>query len=240
MNSSPERRVLRSGSIAAITPAMFDPIEIIVDNEPADDASVAVVMPNEVNPFDLEAAINEGFRRGYEAGHSEGLRVGRAEGYLLGHEQGRVAGQEAGLAEAVERSIPVLATIDAVHDQLRDRDSLALESITAQVIDVSIATVEAILGRELALALSPVRDAVARALRLAPERRPVVVRTHPDDLIQTGDLELLAPGRTFDIVSDPSIERGAAIVEVGQCAIDAQIGPAMQRVRDALSELSLS
>jgi flagellar assembly protein FliH len=239
MNSSPERRVLRSGSIAAITPAMFDLIEIVADNDPTGEVSVAVVVPTEVNPFDLEAAINEGFRRGYEAGHSEGLRVGRAEGYLLGHEQGRVAGEEAGLAEAVERSLPVLATIDAVHDQLRDRDSLALDSITAEVIDVSIATVEAILGRELALAVSPVRDAVARALRLAPERRPVVVRTHPDDLVRTGDLERLAPGRTFDIVSDPSVERGAAIVEVGQCAIDAQIAPAMQRVREALLELSV-
>jgi flagellar assembly protein FliH len=239
MNSSPERRVLRSGTVAASAPAIFDPIDLSVDNCEPEVLAVAVDVPTALDPFDLEAAINEGFRRGYEAGHSEGLRVGRAEGYLLGHDQGKIAGEEAGLSAAVERTIPIVEMVQSVHDQLVAADTIALDAITAEVIEVSIATVEAILGRELELAATPVRDAVARALRLAPERRPVVVRTHPDDLSQTVDLERLAPGRTFDIVSDPAVERGGAIIEVGQCAIDAQVAPALERVRVALMELTL-
>ena len=44
-----------------------------------------------------------------------------------------------------------------------------------------------------------------------------------------------APGREpFTIVADPSVERGGCIVEVGASQIDAQLAPALERMREAL------
>ena len=59
-----------------------------------------------------------------------------------------------------------------------------------------------------------------------------VVRLNPADVATVGDLTF---GRELTIVADPSVEPAGAIVEVGACTIDAQIGPALARVRKALS-----
>jgi flagellar assembly protein FliH len=247
MNSSPDQRVLRGGATAAVGIAEFDPIETLSDIEaraardlaPAP-APIEPVVSMTIDPYDLDAAVNEGFRRGYETGHAEGLRAGRAEGYLAGHEQGVAAGQEAGLGEAVNRVIPVIEQIEAVRTELQQRDAVVLDDITTSVVDLAIGAVRALLDRELAVSAAPARDAIARALRLAPERRDVSVRVHPDDAESLGELDRLAPGRAFTVVYDPAVERGGAVVEVGSCSIDAQVSPALERVIAALRELELS
>ena len=92
-------------------------------------------------------------------------------------------------------------------------------------------TGEAVLDRELALAKNPGRDAVTRALALAPNG-DAVVRLNPADVKTLGSVSF---GRELSVVADPSVEPAGAVVEVGACRIDAQIGTALERVRDALS-----
>jgi flagellar assembly protein FliH len=95
--------------------------------------------------------------------------------------------------------------------------------------------VEDLLGRELALADSPVLDAVRRALTLVPTDAPAVIRVHPDDLSEIPAEELAALPESIRVVGDPSVERAGAIAETGPRRIDAQLMAALERVQAVLS-----
>ncbi len=46
---------------------------------------------------------------------------------------------------------------------------------------------------------------------------------------------MLGAGRDLTLVADPGVEPGGCILAVGDSRIDAQLGPALDRVRAALS-----
>jgi flagellar assembly protein FliH len=94
-----------------------------------------------------------------------------------------------------------------------------------------------VLGRELELDNAPVRAALTRALALIPDRGDVVMRVHPDDAAIVGSVGDLAPGRAVTLITDATVERAGVVLQVGPCRIDAQLGPALDRVRQALGLL---
>jgi flagellar assembly protein FliH len=96
---------------------------------------------------------------------------------------------------------------------------------------LAFAIVEAILGRELALAANPGQEAVARVLALDEGRQPAIVRLNPDDVEA---LDQMGLGREVQVVADPAVERGGALVEIGRSTLDGQLGSAIERVRHVL------
>src|SRR3712207_9345439 len=97
---------------------------------------------------------------------------------------------------------------------------------------VVLTLLEDLLGRELELASSPDLDAVRRALTLCPADAPAVVRLHPDDLREVPEAALAELPGSVRVVADLSVERAGAIAETGSSRIDAQLGSALERVRD--------
>ena len=95
--------------------------------------------------------------------------------------------------------------------------------------------VEDLLGRELAMADSPVLDAVRRALTLCPADAPVVVRVHPDDLGEIPEEAVAELPASVRLVADASVERAGAVAETGPRRIDAQLVAALERVQAVLS-----
>jgi flagellar assembly protein FliH len=83
----------------------------------------------------------------------------------------------------------------------------------------------------LALAANPGRDAVIRVLALDEGLSPATVRLNPVDMAA---LEALDLGRVLNVVADPGVEPGGALVEVGRASLDRQLGPALERVRQIL------
>jgi len=107
----------------------------------------------------------------------------------------------------------------------------------------------AIIGRELAVAVSPGADALARALALVPAGSVAVARLNPADaaILAEPGAEAAGPAAgagfgggltgtpaTVTIIADPAVEPGGCILEVGDSRIDAQLGSALDRVRTAL------
>jgi flagellar assembly protein FliH len=103
--------------------------------------------------------------------------------------------------------------------------------IQAAAPKLAFAVVEALLGRELALAANPGREAVARVLALDEGMQPATVRMNPTDIAAFGEDDL---GRVVSVVADPAVEPGGAVVEIGRATLDAQLGPAVERVREIL------
>jgi flagellar assembly protein FliH len=221
MSTSPEPvrgRVLRGGVASTASSLAFPTIDVVVAPRgraatPAEPAPIPATP--QVDPAELERVRLDAAARGYE----DGFAAGRAD-----------AGAE------LRRLVDALGA--AVEDQQR-RVVRSCDELTDQVAEVAYAVVEEMLGRELALATRPVRDAVRRALRLAPERSPAVVLVHP------GDVDLLAEddtcrGRAVEVVADPSVPKGACVVRVGDCEIDGRHDAAMERLRAVLQQTEVS
>jgi flagellar assembly protein FliH len=205
---SPEVSALRLPSVHELAPWL----------DGSDDVDVLSVAT------DVEDARAAGYADGFAAGREDGEREGRRAGLAAGREEA---------SAALERATGALL---AAATDLAGRDAFALRAVSVEVADLAVAVVEGLLGRELAALDEPARAAVERALALAPERGAVVARLHPDDRASVAEVaEALAPGREVELVADPAVEPGGAVVEVGACRIDAQLSTAVARVREVLA-----
>lgn len=154
-------------------------------------------------------------------------------------------GRRAGAAE-------VRASVETARAAMARRTSMQLEeaarqvaTLRAQVVDEVVEDVsglvvdlaEVLVGRELALGSSAAREAIARALALAPTGPELVVQVHPDCGLGDADIAGAAVGRQVTIVRDPSIDLHGCRIVAGGCQIDAQIPAALERVRAAVAAL---
>ena len=208
-------RVLRGAAAAKIRGAALD----------ADLSLLRPIMPMAQTAADVE----------------EATRAMREEASRVGYEDGYTAGRTRAMADAREQldaigatAETVLRSLDAAAADLAARQAGVVADVEQTIAAMAVQIAEAILDRELRACDAPARDAVRRALQMAPERADAVARVHPDDLASLGDLTTLTADRTVSVVADPTIERGGCILDVGPCRIDAQIGPALRRVREVL------
>jgi flagellar assembly protein FliH len=162
----------------------------------------------------------------------------RQEGYVAGSEEGYAAGYAHGIDDA-RRHVELLGRL--VQQLGREADALAARETTAradledQVVAAAMQIAEVIVGHDLAEPDGRGRDAIARALALAPVHGDITARLHPADIAVLGDPAALAPGRVLSIVADPALSPGDCIVDVAACRIDARVGAAIARAREVLA-----
>jgi flagellar assembly protein FliH len=167
------------------------------------------------------------------------------EQILLMQEQaeadGYRAGMEAAQAEAATAAERARAQIRSALDALASataQAAVALRSeqkrLEAAAVNLSFDIAEAILAREVALAVDPGRDAAVRALAELPANGPATLRLHPDDVAAMGGIDMF--GAETKVVPDPSIGRGGCMLDVGAAMVDARIETALQRVRQILDD----
>jgi flagellar assembly protein FliH len=186
----------------------------------------------EVYAAQLARLREEARREGWAAGHAEGMVAAEqvvaaaehaAEERLAAVQirwERRLASATAAMGAAAER---LDATAAPVVDELRD-----------SILDSVIVLVGDLLGRELAMASSAGLDALQRALTLCPDDVPVVVRLHPDDLAEVPADALAALPASVTVRGDDTVERAGAVAEAGTQRVDAQLGAALERVREVL------
>lgn len=154
-------------------------------------------------------------------------------------------GRRAGAAE-------VRASVETARAAMARRTAMQIEEasrqvaeLRAQVIDevvndlsgLVVDLAEALVGRELAVGASDARDAISRALALAPAGPELVISVHPDCGLDDADIAGGAVGRQVTILRDPSIDLHGCRIMAGGCQIDAQIPAALDRVRAAVDAL---
>jgi flagellar assembly protein FliH len=218
------RRVLPAGSLnGSARPArlLVDPRRhrARIDSDPADDRPD----PLEV----LAEAFAEARKDAYEAGRASALSE-LEQRYREHTEQ---------MATRVSEAIEALR---ASCEEVAKARQAAIEVVEQDAVELAFELTRALVGRELELAEAPVRDALRRALSLAPEGEPLTIRICPGDLGTVRDLVNLAGAdvsSSCSIVADAGVEPGGCVVDAGPCRIDAQLGPALERVRVVLGAL---
>ena len=178
------------------------------------------VLSSAADAADAAASDHEG---GFEAGYAEGLEAARTHAAQAAREH-RLALQQA-LGALADASRAAASTIAERRHELD-------HAVTSFAFDL----VETLVGRELALAAQPGRDAVARALATDDTGLPATVRLHPVDAeaLREVDEHALAGCRELTIVADASVTPGGAVVQIGESTIDSQVSTALQRVREVL------
>ena len=246
MSSSREGVLLRAGSPALAawrekpaTQQQYEPspVERRSSIRRAEDQPVNGGGPS----FRLGDVYADELARLREQAHAEGFAAGHADGLVAADsvvaEAERAATER--IAEVQARWERRLASATAAMTTAAQRLDEAAVPVADEIRETIVGTVltllEDLLGRELALADSPVLDAVRRALTLCPADAPAVVRVHPDDLGEIPEDALADLPDSVRIVPDPSVERAGAVAETGPRRIDAQLMAALERVQKVLS-----
>ena len=168
-------------------------------------------------PEALEAERLKAFEQGYQ----DGLEQAHAE----------VAAAVDDSNKRVRRALAALC--DAV-DSFDERQTIALGDVEDAIVTGSLMIAQAVLQRELSLAMDPGAEAIARAMRLAPDRGNVIARLNPDDLATLQMDSISTTTRTVDVIADPTIEPGGCIVEVADTQVDTQLSSVLARVIEVL------
>jgi len=165
------------------------------------------------------------------------IESARQEGYAAGSEEGYNAGYAHGIDDArrhVELLGQLVQQLGREADAFAAREATARADIEDQVVAAAMQIAEVLVGHVLAEPDGRGRDAIARALALAPVHGDIVARLHPADIAVLGDPETLSPGRVLAIVPDPTLSPGDCIIDVAACRIDARISAAIERAREVL------
>jgi flagellar assembly protein FliH len=174
-----------------------------------------------------ERARVQGHAAGYAAGRKAATETLAADRAALRAEADRALGEQIdGLRSALD-------AISRAAGELNAQTAMALEGTEEAVLAAALDIAGMILGR----AISEDREgaAVAALRRAIDAAGPAPVRTvrmHPDDLELIAMVGADEPG--LQLVADPRIARGDAMVDLPDGVVDACIASAVDRVRRAL------
>ena len=252
MSSSREGVLLRGGAAQQATPyrettpepdatsraaAAQDGVERRMTIRRAADMPVSGGRPS----FRLGDVYAEELGRLRQQAHAEGFATGHAEGMtaavaVVAETERAAAARLADVQARWERQLAsATAALGAAVTRLDEASVPVADEIRESIIGSVLTLVEDLLGRELALADSPVLDAVRRALTLCPADAPAVLRVHPDDLAEIPAESLAELPDSVRVIGDEQVERAGAVAETGVRRIDAQLGTALERVQAVLT-----
>lgn len=155
---------------------------------------------------------------GYEAGYAQGLAEGQAKG-------------ENSLSNSVNQVQVLLTKLATQREQL-------LRQAEPEVVHLTLAIVEKIVGQAAQSQQDLIVHTVNRALAELAVRGPFVVRIHPVDrelLLRYWQTNPdLAPNDEWELQSDPAVERGGCVLSCGPSTVDARLSTQMKSIVNAL------
>ena len=188
------------------------------------------------SPYDFPALPSEqnderASMRGHAAGYAAGRKQVEKELEAL-----REAIEVEGTRRARQGSAEVQHALEALARSAADfqrRQLPVLQDVEASIANAAIELAEAIIGRELSATADSARAAVERAVHEAGPTG-AAIRLNPQDVAVIAAGGALESG--LQLVADPSIERGDAVIDVANGSIDARIASSIARARAALQE----
>jgi flagellar assembly protein FliH len=152
------------------------------------------------------------------------------EGYRAGLEAARLT-TEAARDEAVRRGAEALRQASAA---LKAGRANAIAVVERDAASLAVELTRTLVDHELSVSDDEISATVRRALRLTAPGEDLVVRLHPDEVVGAEVLQPLVTDCKITVVGDADVEPGGCVIDAGPCRIDAQIEPALARVKLAL------
>lgn len=184
-------------------------------------------------PIDVRSEADRARTRGYADGFAEGRRVALDEGRMQQAAQ-ELRAQELHEAFLHERG-SALRALAAAQTALEQRID-ALSALGADRIEhLAVQLAESILGAELSDPARSAAHALRRALAQMPaDRWTKVAFSVRDAEVLGGDLGAIEQLHGVEFTASDDVDRGGAIVEIEDGAVDTRIVQAMARASAAL------
>lgn len=225
--------VLRAGAgTAEVVSFVPDRRSAVQSGRRATDTADSPPRLEQVYAAELQRLRDRARAEGYAAGHAEGLAT--ASAVVARVEQEAAARLAETQLRWERRTASAVAALTAATAQVDATPPAGGQELHDLLIDATLTLVQDVFDRELVLARRPGLDALRRAMALRPTDGPTVVRLHPDDLARIPESVVAGLPETVRLVGDPDIEPAGAVAETGVCRVDAQLGPALARVKEAL------
>lgn len=191
------------------------------------------------SPYDFPAMPSDrnderATMRGHAAGYAAGRKQVERELEAL-----REAIELDGSRRAQQGNAEVQSALDALSRsaaEFRQRELPTLHAVETAIASAAIELAEAIIGRELSAADDSARAAVERAVHEAGPTGSAI-RLNPEDVAVIAAGGGLESG--LNLVADPGIRRGDAVVDVANGSIDARISSSLARAKAALEDGAL-
>jgi flagellar assembly protein FliH len=189
----------------------------------------------------LSQSRSEAAAVGYAHGWSQGLREAR-ESLIAEQLQARATTIEFA-SQREDALAAALTAIGAVADRLEATAAPTSVGIENQLLSAAVDIAEALLGRELRDTDDAARSAIARVLKLTPNREEVRIRINADvyDALGAAELPALlvqlsaAQGRQVILEPDNTLAAADAIGHCGASTIDARLSAGVERLRKHLA-----
>lgn len=212
-HSSP---LIRGSQVGIGLPLALGKVVAELAGDLADDSSLSV-SPEEVR----SAAYEDGFREGYGVGHREGL-----------------AAAEDQTRESVERLMALVASVQEQHGEFYRRAE-------EDVVQLALAIAAKVIERTVEQVPDLVQDVIKAALDEMDTRTVVRVRVNPmDEELLRRQWDQLVPVRVasgqVELVADPRVREGGAIIETTQGQVDAQLQTKVAQLGHALAFFTTS
>lgn len=164
--------------------------------------------------------------RGHAAGYAAGLRV--AERELAARRAELEADAVARAEESRRRVETALAALAAAAERLDARRAPVLAEADRALATSAVELAAAILARE---PVATAAEALERALAIAADESPRRIRLNPADVVALG----VAAARGVDLVADPAVAPGDAVLDLADGELDARIAASLDRARAAVA-----
>jgi flagellar assembly protein FliH len=194
-----------------------------------DPAFARLAFPS-IGPIEPSEDLDRARIRGHAAGYAAGLRIAAAEAEILA--VAALAAQEKRDAASRATVLSALGALRLATEQVGEIRRVVLAEADSALAAAAIDLAETIIGRELDDAENSAKTAVLRAMSVVAFDDVLGVRLHPEDLAVISADGAGVQG--LHLVSDPSLDRGDAVLDVPDGIVDARISTALARARAVL------
>ncbi len=166
-----------------------------------------------------EEGLKQGHEQGYIDGFEKGVGEGKEAGYKEGVELGKTQGQEEVKPLIDEQLTQLRSLVESLHEPLKQVDKQAEK----QLVQLTALLAEAVIYQELKTSPEIILQSLKQAIdALNEEQQKVRIHLNPDDieLIKESYGEQTIIDNNWQLIAEPTLERGGCEVKTTQSSID--------------------
>ena len=154
------------------------------------------------------------------------------------YERGFREGEAAGTQRASERVQGVIEKLGKTLDEIRGYRGRLRREAEVDLLRLSLAIARRVLRRELTVDPQALLGLVKAALEKLDSRESVKIRIHPQ-LAEMLSAQLGGENRLIEVISDPSLDLGGAIVDTSRGSFDASADTQLVEIERGLVDVCL-
>ena len=236
---SPEKESFGSRSTALGTPLsqLYSKEEIELDVSPEEEPepeqpSLTIAEIERIRQDAFDEGLKQGHEQGYIDGFEKGVTEGKEAGYKEGLELGKKQGEE-DIKPLIEEQLLGLRTIlDSLTAPLNKVD----EQAEKQLVNLAVMLAEAVIYQEVKTSPDIILHTLKQSIdALNADQQKVKIHLNPDDLtlIKARYTEQTIADNNWQLVSEPTLERGGCEVKTAQSSLDMTLKTRVKETLDS-------